>query len=123
VYFHRNCCKKAAIAPIKVQEKIAQMQDSITCTTLPPEIHKLYSDIVSLIEPGKKRPQAADIGVPDASLDYTDFFDIAMKKYLWLGMHGHGQKKKIYVSFSIQERTSQWKNLSSSCYFIQIRKC
>ena len=82
--------QKAAIAPVKVQEQIAQMLDSITCTTLPPKIQKWYNDTVSLIKPGEKRPQAADIGVPHASLYYTDFLDIAMKKSLWLGMHGHG---------------------------------
>ncbi len=71
--------QKAAIAPIKVQEQIAQMLDSITCTPLPPDIHKWYNDIISLIKPGEKRPRAADIGVPDASLYYTDFVDIAMK--------------------------------------------
>ena len=82
--------QKAAIAPIKVQKQIAQMLDSITCTTLPHEIHKWYNAIVSLIKPGKKHPRAADIGVPDASLYYMDFLDISMKKSLWLGMHGHG---------------------------------
>ncbi len=66
------------------------MLDSITCTTLPLHIHKWYNDIISSIKPGEKRPRAADIGVPDASLYYTDFVDIAMKKSLWLGMHGHG---------------------------------
>ncbi len=44
--------QKAAIAPIKVKEQIAWMLDSITCTTLPPEIHKWYNDIVSLIRLG-----------------------------------------------------------------------
>jgi hypothetical protein len=82
--------RKAAITPINVQEQIAQMLESITCTTLQPDIHKWYNDIVSLIKPGEKRPQAADIGVPDASLYYMDFVDIAMKKSLWLSMHGHG---------------------------------
>ncbi len=82
--------QKAAISPIKVQEQIAQMLDSRTCTTLPFDIHKWYNDIISSIKPGEKRPRAADIGVPDASLYYTDFVDIAMKKSLWLGMHGHG---------------------------------
>ncbi len=55
-----------------MQEQIAQMLDSITCTTLPPDIHKWYTDIISSIKPGEKRSQAADIGVPDASLYYTD---------------------------------------------------
>jgi hypothetical protein len=82
--------QKAATAPIKVQEKTALMLNSITCTTLPPDIHKWYNDIVSSIELGEKHPRAADIGVPDASLYYMDFLDIAMKKSLWLGMHGHG---------------------------------
>ncbi len=48
--------QKAAISPIKVQEQIAQMLDSITCTTLPPDIHKWYNDIISSIKPGEKRP-------------------------------------------------------------------
>jgi hypothetical protein len=73
-----------------VQEQIAQMLDSITCTILPPDIHKWYNDIISLIKPDEKHPRAADIEVPDASLYYTDFVDIAMKKSLWLGMHGRG---------------------------------
>ncbi len=38
--------QKAAISPIKVQEQIAQMLDSITCTTLPPDMHKWYNDII-----------------------------------------------------------------------------
>ncbi len=59
--------QKAAISPIKVQEQIAQMLDSITCTTLPFDIHKWYNDTISSIKPGEKHPQAADIGVPDAS--------------------------------------------------------
>jgi hypothetical protein len=71
--------QKAAISPIKVQERIAQMLDSITCTTLPLDIHKWYNDIISSIKLGEKRPRAADIGVPDASLYYTDFVDIAMR--------------------------------------------
>ena len=62
--------QKAATAPIKVQEQIAQMLDSITCTSLPPVIHKWYNDIVSSINPGEKCPRAADIGVPEASLYY-----------------------------------------------------
>ena len=32
------------------------------------------------------------------------------------------QEREIYVSFSIQERTSQRKDLSYSRHFIQIRK-
>jgi hypothetical protein len=86
--------QKAAIAPIKVQEQIAQMLDSITCTITPPDIYKWYNDVISLIKPGEKRPRAADIGVPDASLYYTDFVDIAMKKSVWLGIHGHGFSRK-----------------------------
>jgi hypothetical protein len=63
--------QEAAIAPIKVQEQISQMLDSITCTTLPPEIYKWYNNIVSSIKSGEKCSQAADIEVPDASLYYT----------------------------------------------------
>ena len=65
--------QKTVIAPMKMQEQIAQMLDSITCTTLPTEINKWYKDIVSLIKPGEKCPGAADIKVPDAHSWYTDF--------------------------------------------------
>jgi hypothetical protein len=82
--------QKTAIAPMKIQEQIAQMLDSITCTTLPTKIHKWYNDIVSSIKPGKKRPRAADIKVPDAHSCYPDLLHGAMKKSLLLGMHGHG---------------------------------
>jgi len=82
--------QKTAIAPMKIQEQIAQMLDSITCTTLPTEIHKWYNDIVSSIKPGERRPRAVDIKVPDAHSCNTDFLHSAMKKSLLLGMHGHG---------------------------------
>jgi len=82
--------QKTAIAPMKMQEQIAQMLDSITCTTLPTEIHKWYNDIVSLIKPGEKHPRAADIKVRDAHSCYTDFLHSVMKKSVLLGMHGHG---------------------------------
>jgi hypothetical protein len=48
--------QKTAIAPIKMQEQIAHMLDSIICTTLPTEIHKWYNDIFSSIKPGEKHP-------------------------------------------------------------------
>jgi len=66
--------QKTAIAPMKMQEQIAQMLDSITCTSLPTEIHKWYNNNVSSNKPGKKCPRAADIKVPDAHSCYTDFF-------------------------------------------------
>jgi len=99
--------QKTAIAPMKMQEQIAQMLDSITCTTLPTKIHKWYNDIISLIKPGEKRPRAADIKVPDALSCYTDVLHSVMKKSLLLGMHGHGfscekgKQRKIYVSVSV----------------------
>ncbi len=45
------------------------MLDSITCTTLPPDIHQWYNDTIATIQHGTKRPWAADIDVPDASSD------------------------------------------------------
>jgi hypothetical protein len=65
------------------------MLDSITCTTLPPNIHQWYNDTIATIQHGTKRPWAADLDAPDASSDYIVFLHIGMKKSLLTGMHGH----------------------------------
>ncbi len=65
--------EKAAAATMKLQTQIAEMLDSITCTTLPPNIHQWYNNTIATIQHGTKRPQAADIDVPDASSDYIVF--------------------------------------------------
>ncbi len=61
--------EKVAAAPTKLQTQIAEMLGSITCTTLPPDIHQWYKDTISTIQQGTKRPRAADMDVPDASSD------------------------------------------------------
>ncbi len=82
--------EKAAAAPTTLQTQVAEMLNSITCTTLPPNIQQGYKDTIATIQYGTKRPRAADMDVPDASSDYIVFLYIGMKKSLLMGMHGHG---------------------------------
>jgi hypothetical protein len=94
--------EKAAAAPTKLQVQVAEVLDSITCTTLPPDIHQWYNAIIATIEQGTKHPWAVDMDVPDASSDYIIFLHIGMKKSLLTGMHGHGfccekGKKRKYM--------------------------
>ncbi len=65
--------EKAAAAPTKLQPQVAEMLDSITCTTLPPYIHQWYNDTIATIQQGTKRPRAADMDVLDASSDCIFF--------------------------------------------------
>jgi hypothetical protein len=65
--------QKAAAAPSKLQTQVAEMLDSITCTTLPPNIHQWYNDTIATIQHGTKHPRAANMDVPDASSDYIVF--------------------------------------------------
>ncbi len=48
--------KAAAASSIALQTQIGKMLDSITCTTVPCDIHQLYNDLLSSIEHGSKRP-------------------------------------------------------------------
>ncbi len=83
--------KKAAAASSKsLLSQIGNMLESITCTTVPCDIHQWYNDILSSVEHGSKHPRGADIKVPDASSNYDDFISIGMKKTILTGMHGHG---------------------------------
>jgi hypothetical protein len=82
--------EKAAAAPTKLQTQVAEMLDSITCTTLPPNIHQWYNDTIATIQYGTKPPRTADMDVSDASSDSIVFLHIGMKKSLLKGMHGHG---------------------------------
>jgi hypothetical protein len=82
--------EKATAAPLKLQTQVAEMLDSITRTSLPPDIHQWYNDTIATIQHVTKRPWAADMNVPDASSDYIVFLHIGMKKSLLTGMHGHG---------------------------------
>ncbi len=66
--------KAAAASSLALQSQIGNMLDSITCTTVPCDIHQWYNDILSSVEHGSKQPQGADIKVPDASSNYEDFF-------------------------------------------------
>jgi hypothetical protein len=82
--------KAAAASSMSLQSEIGKMMDSITCTTVPCDIHQWYKDILSSVEHGSKRPRGADIKVRNASSNYEDFISIQMKKSILTGMHGHG---------------------------------
>ncbi len=82
--------KVAAATSKSLQCQIGTMLDSITCTTVPCNIHQWYNKILSSVKHGSKRPRGADIKVPDASSNYEDFIFIGMKKSILSNMHGHG---------------------------------
>jgi hypothetical protein len=48
--------KAAAASSMALQSQIGNMLDSITCTTLPCDIHQWYNDILSSVEHGSKQP-------------------------------------------------------------------
>ncbi len=81
--------KAAAASSMALQSQIGKMLDSITCTTVPCDIHQWYNGLLSSVEYGGKRPRGADIKVPNASSNYDDFISIGMKKSTLTGMHGH----------------------------------
>jgi hypothetical protein len=82
--------KAAAASSMALQSQIGKMLDSITCTTVPCDVHQWYNDILSSVEHDSKLPRGADINVPNASSNYEDFISIGMKKTVLTGMHGHG---------------------------------
>ncbi len=83
--------EKAAAATTKsLQSQIGKMLNFINCTTVPCDIHQWYNDILSSVKHSGKRPQGADMIVPDASSNNEDFISIGMKKSTLTGMHGHG---------------------------------
>jgi hypothetical protein len=104
--------EKVVAAPMKLQTQVAELLDSITCTTLPPDIHQWYNNTIATIQYGTKRPRAADMDVPDASSDHIVFLYIGMKKSLLTGyarsriLLQEGKKGEIHVLFSLQARTS-----------------
>jgi hypothetical protein len=48
--------KAAAASSMALQSQISSMLDSITCTTVPCDIHQWYNDILSSVEDGSKQP-------------------------------------------------------------------
>ncbi len=48
--------KEAADSSMALQTQIGKMLNSITCTTVPCDIHQWYNDLLSSIEHGSKRP-------------------------------------------------------------------
>ncbi len=81
--------KAAAASSMALPTQIGKMLDSITCTTVPCDIHQWYNDLLSSVEYPSKHPWGADIKVSNASSNFDDFISIGMKKSLLTGMHGH----------------------------------
>ncbi len=48
--------KAAATSSMALQTQIGNMMDSITCTTIPCEIHQWYNYILFSVQHGSKRP-------------------------------------------------------------------
>jgi hypothetical protein len=48
--------KAAAASSIALQSQIGKILHSITCTTVPCDIHQCYNDILSSVEHGSKQP-------------------------------------------------------------------
>jgi hypothetical protein len=48
--------KSAAASSMALQSQISKILDSITCTTVPCDVHQWYNDILSSVEHGSKRP-------------------------------------------------------------------
>ncbi len=48
--------KAAAVSSMGLQSQIGKKLDSITCTTVPCDIHQWYNDILSSVEHGSKHP-------------------------------------------------------------------
>jgi hypothetical protein len=65
----------AAASSMALQTQIGKMLNSITCTTVPCEIHQWYADLLSSVKHSSKHPQGADIEVPNASSIFDDFID------------------------------------------------
>ncbi len=82
--------KAAAASSMALQSQIGKMRDSITCTTVPCDIHQWYNDIFSSVEHCSKRPRGADTKVPNAFSNYEDFISIGMKKSVLTGMQRQG---------------------------------
>jgi hypothetical protein len=82
--------KVAAATSKSLQSQIGTMLDSITCTTVPCNIHQWYNNILSSVKHGSKQHQGADIKVPGASSNYEDCISIGIKKSILTNMHGHG---------------------------------
>jgi hypothetical protein len=110
-----------------LQTQVGKMLDSITCTTITCEIHQWYNDILASIQHGCKRPQGADIEVPNASSNFDEFISIGMKKSLLTGMHGHGfccekGKKGKYMCCLVFKRGLHTWDTCPLLVIIQVRK-
>ncbi len=109
-----------------LQSQMGKLLDSITCTTVPCDIHQWYNDILSSVEHGSKCPRGADIKVPNASSNYDDFISIGMKKSILTGMHGHrfccekGKKKKYMCCLVFKRGLHTW---NTCLLLMRLTKC
>jgi len=73
-----------AAAPSILKTRLASFLDSIVCTSNPAYLYEWWQNDEN------KMTRAADLEVPDVTANYTGFMDIARKKAILMGMHGHG---------------------------------
>jgi hypothetical protein len=106
--------KATAASSMALQSQIGKMLDSITCTTVPCDIHQWYNDLLFSVEHGSKCLGGADIKVPNASSNYDDFVSIRMKTSILRGMHGHvffcekGKKEKYMCCLVFKQCFHTW---------------
>jgi hypothetical protein len=99
-----------------LQTQVGKTLDSITCTTIPCEIHQWDNDVLTSIQHSSKCPRGADIEVPNASSNFDNFISIRMKKSLLMGLHGHGfccekeKQGKFMCHFVFKQGLHTWNN-------------
>jgi hypothetical protein len=71
--------KTAAASSMTLQTQVAKMLDSITCTTIPREMHQWYNDILTSVQKSSKRLWGDEIKVPKCLFQFRQFISIGMK--------------------------------------------
>ncbi len=106
--------KAAAATSMALQTQIGKILNSITCTTVPCELHQWYNDILSSVQHCSNCPQGADIEASNVSSNFDKLIFIGIKKSLLVGMHGHGfcrekgKKGKFMCSLVFKQGLHTW---------------
>jgi hypothetical protein len=79
-----------ASAPHRIKNQVGEYIDSIVCTKLPAELYEWYRSITQKNNDSTKIVRAADLCAPTAKEDFTLFMNVAKKKGILSGIHGHG---------------------------------
>ena len=80
---------RVAAGPKFLQDKLANILDSITTTHLSPNVRNWWEDCRSK-RSTVPMPRAADIAVPHAHEDYTKFINVSERKEALTNNHEHG---------------------------------